>query len=64
MALIYDMSTGTIVPENTGITTVSNYADLPEYSLALQTVQSEPQPVSDNPCCEHMIHIQKLLKDH
>jgi hypothetical protein len=63
MALIYNMSTGTIVSENTGTTTVSDYDDLPEYSVALQTVQPEPQPARSNPCSEYMMHIQELCKD-
>ena len=63
MVLTYDMSTGTIVSENTGITTVNDHADMPEYNVALQTVQPEPQPARDDSCSEYMMHIQELLKD-
>jgi hypothetical protein len=44
MATIYDMSTGTIVSENAGITTIENHAELPEYGMALQPVRHTAVP--------------------
>lgn len=62
MAIIHDMSTGTIVSENSGITTIENHAELPEYGLALETVQQAAAP-EPSPCDAYMSIIKELLKD-
>ena len=62
MATIYDLSTGRIISENTGVTTIKDYADLPEYSVALQPVKQEYTPTKRPPVDEYMCLIQELLK--
>jgi hypothetical protein len=63
MATIYDMSTGTIVSENAGITTIENHAELPEYGMALQPVRHTAVPSEPSPCDAYMSLIKELLKD-
>jgi len=63
MTAIYEMETGTIVSENSGITTIRNHNDLPEYSVALQPVAASPIPRKAGPCDEYMSIIRELLKD-
>lgn len=63
MAIIYDMSTGTIVSENAGITTLENHAELPEYGMALQSVRHTEVPAGPAPCDACMSLIKELLKD-
>ena len=63
MATIYDMSTGTIVSENAGITTIENHAELPEYGMALQPVRQTATPEELSPCDAYMSLIKELLKD-
>ena len=62
MATIYDLSTGRIISENPGVTTIRDYADLPEYSVALQPVQQAHTPTQRPPVDEYMCLIQELLK--
>ena len=62
MALIYEMSTGIIVSENTGITTIENHAEVPEYHMALQPLQSAPQ-AGRRPDDAYISLIKELLKD-
>ena len=62
MATIYDLSTGRIISENTGVTTIENYADLPEYGIALQPVRQSCPPAKRPPVDEYMSLIQELLK--
>ena len=62
MATIYDLSTGRIISENTGVTTIEDYADLPEYAVALQPVQQAFAPTKRPPVDEYMCLIQELLK--
>ena len=62
MATIYDLSTGRIISENTGITTIKDYEDLPEYSVALQPVEQRCTPTKRPPVDEYMCLIQELLK--
>lgn len=62
MATIYDLSTGRIISENSGVTTVEDYADLPEYSVALQPVQRACTPTNRPPVDDYMCLIQELLK--
>ena len=61
MATIYDMSTGTIVSENDGVTTIKDYTDIPKYGAALQPVQ-ETISEAVAPCDEYMSVIKELLK--
>ena len=63
MAAIYEMETGTIVSENSGITTIRNHDKQPEYSVALQPVQVTPPPREAGPCDEYMSIIRELLED-
>ena len=62
MATIYDLSTGRIISENTGVTTIENYAELQEYSVALQPVRQACTPTRRPPVDEYMSLIQELLK--
>jgi hypothetical protein len=61
MATIYDISTGTIVSENDGVTTIRDNTDIPEYGAELQPVQ-ETTPETAGPCDEYMSVIKELLK--
>ena len=63
MAIIHDMSTGTIVSENAGITTIENHAELPEYGMALQPIRQTATPAGPSPCDAYMSLIKELLKD-
>jgi hypothetical protein len=63
MAAIYDMELGTIVSENSGITTIRNHEHLPEYSVALQRVPASSTSRKAGPCDEYMSIIRELLKD-
>jgi hypothetical protein len=62
MATIYDLSTGRIISENTGVTSIENYADLPEYEIALQSVRQAHTPARRPAVDEYMCLIQELLK--
>jgi hypothetical protein len=62
MATIYDLSTGRIISENTGVTTIEGYADIPEYAVPLQPVQQACTPTKRPPVDEYMCLIQELLK--
>ena len=61
MATIYDMSTGTIVSENDGVTTIYDCTDIPEYGAELQPA-GETTPETAGPCDEYMSIIKELLK--
>ena len=63
MAVIYEISTGNIVSENTGVTRLDEYADLPECNTALQTVQADTGAAKEGPCDAYMTLIQQLLKE-
>ncbi len=63
MAAIYEMESGTIVSENTGITTIKNHEQLPEYGVTLQPVQAAARPARPGPCDEYMSILKELLKD-
>jgi hypothetical protein len=62
MATIYDLSTGRIISENSGVTTIKDHADLPEYNIALQPVEQAGTPTSRAAVDEYMCLIQELLK--
>jgi len=62
MALIYEMATGTIVSENSGITTIETRAEVPEYGVALQPVHTAPQ-TGRRPDDAYISLIKELLKD-
>jgi hypothetical protein len=62
MATIYDLSTGRIISENTGVTTIEDHSSLPEYNLALQPVRQAYTPTKRPPVDEYMSLIQELLK--
>jgi len=62
MATIYDLSTGRIISENTGITTIQDHATLPVYGAELQPVQHECSHARHPAVEEYMNLIQDLLK--
>jgi hypothetical protein len=64
MAVIYEISTGNILPENTGVTRMDEYADIPESNTALQTIQIDAATSEAGPCDDYMTLIQQLLKEH
>ena len=63
MAAIYEIESGTLVSENSGITTIENHDQLPEYGIALQPVQATTATRKPGPCDEYMSIIEELLKD-
>ena len=63
MAVIYDISTGDILPENTGVTSLHEYTDTPECNTALQTIQTDATTAEAGPCDAYMTLIQELLKE-
>ena len=63
MAAIYDIENGTLVSENSGITTVRDHEKLPEYEIALQPVETSTTAVKAGPCDEYMSILKELLKD-
>jgi len=63
MAAIYEIESGTIVSENSGITTIKNHDQLPEYGIALQQVQATTVTRKPGPCDEYMCILEELLKD-
>jgi len=60
MAIVFDMLSGRIQPENTGITRVADHLDLPSNSPALQQAcnPSESKIQSD----AYLNHIRELLR--
>jgi hypothetical protein len=63
MAAIYEIESGTLVSENSGITTIKNHDQLPEYGIALQPVQATTTARKHGPCDEYMSILKELLKD-
>jgi hypothetical protein len=63
MAVIYDISTGDILPENTGVTTVEHYAGLSECNTAVQPVHTDATFAETTPCDDYMSVIRELLKE-
>jgi len=63
MAVIYDISTGKIVQENTGVTRLDDYAGLPECNTALQPVHTDATSQETAPCDAYMSVIRELLKE-
>ena len=63
MAAIYEIESGTIVSENSGITTIKNHDQLPEYGVALQQVETTSAAAKPGPCDEYMSIIRELLRD-
>ncbi len=63
MAAIYEIESGTLVSENSGITTIENHDQLPEYGIALQPVQATTAARKPGPCDEYMSILEELLKD-
>ena len=63
MAVIYDISTGKILPENTGITTLDDYAGLTECNTALQPVHTDAIVAETAPGDAYMSIIRELLKE-
>ena len=63
MAVIYDISTGNIVQENTGVTRLDDYAGLPECNAGLQPVHTDATSAATNPCDAYMSVIRELLKE-
>lgn len=63
MAVIYDISTGDILPENPGITCLDRYAEIPESNTALQTIQTDAADSEAGSCDAYMTLIQQLFKE-
>jgi len=63
MAVIYDISTGNIVSENIGVTSLDECSRLPECNTALQTIQTDATVAEAGPCDDYMTLIQQLLKE-
>jgi hypothetical protein len=63
MAAIYEIESGALVSENSGITTIENHDQLPEYGIALQPVQVTTATRKPGPCDEYMSILKELLKD-
>jgi hypothetical protein len=63
MAAIYEIESGTIVSENSGITTIKNHEQIPEYGVALQPVETTRTDAKPGPCDEYMSIIRELLRD-
>jgi hypothetical protein len=63
MAVIYDFSTGRIVPENTGVTRLDDFAGLPECNTTLQPVHTDATAEETDPCDAYMSVIRELLKE-
>ena len=63
MAVIYEIENGTIVSENSGITTIKNHDQLREYGVALQPLETPTATTTPGPCDEYMSIIRELLKD-
>ncbi|RLA03550.1 MAG: hypothetical protein DRQ45_02670 [Gammaproteobacteria bacterium] len=63
MAVIYDICTGNIIPENSGVTRLDKYAGLPGCNTALQTIQTDATAAEAGPCDDYMTLIQQLLKE-
>lgn len=61
MAVIYDISTGNILSENTGITTLDDYAGHPECNTPLQSEHTEA--AESVPGDAYMSIIRELLKE-
>jgi hypothetical protein len=51
------------VLENSGITTIKNHDQLPEYGVALQQVETTSTAAKPGPCDEYMSIIRELLRD-
>lgn len=62
MATIYELSTGRIISENKGVTTVETRAEFQAYSPSLQTVQQDCNHARHPAVDEYMNLIQELLK--
>jgi len=63
MAIIYDICTGDIVAENTGVTTLGDYTERPECNTALQQVHTDTTYAETPPCDAYMSIIRELLKE-
>jgi len=63
MAIIYDLSTGSIISENEGITAVVKSTHQPECSAGLQQLDNRCISDESNPCDAYMVLLQRLLKD-
>ncbi len=60
MASVYDMSSGRIESENTGVTRIADHLDLPSNSPALQEVCEIPEEGTQS--AAYLNHIRELLK--
>ena len=49
MAVIYEIDSGTIVSESSGMTTIKNHDQLPEYGVALQRIESTQTTAKPGP---------------
>ena len=63
MAVIYDISTGKIIPENTGITRLNDFSGPTECNSALQPAHTDATSEEIAPCDAYMSVIRELLKE-
>jgi len=60
MAIVFDMSSGKIQSENSGISRITEHFDIPENSPALQEVcETSEDPAMD---IAYLEHIRELLR--
>jgi hypothetical protein len=63
MAVIYDISTGDIITENTGVTRLDDYAGLAECNTVLRPAHTHATTEETAPCDAYMSVIRELLKE-
>jgi len=60
MAIVFDMSSGKIQSENTGVSCITDHFDLPENGPALQEVNETSEDVTKD--IAYLEHIRELLR--
>jgi hypothetical protein len=63
MAIIYDLTTGTVISENKGVTSVADQAGEHHCAPELQPVNGTYDPEQATPTEAYMVLLQRLLKD-
>ena len=63
MAIIYDLTTGTVISENRGETQVADHTGEEYCTPALQPVNGTYDPEQATPTEAYMVLLQRLLKD-
>jgi len=60
MAIVFDMSSGKIQSENTGVSRITEHFELPENGPALQEISETPKDVTRD--IAYLEHIRELLR--